>query len=820
MFLLCRVQRIVEDCLDEIVAQLGYEQLAKRGCQTSNITTMDADLKARLVTTEELSLAINLHLKKVDHRLPVIWWDRSCDIALLIGTFVHGLGNHDAMLNDAALPFSFRINKFAKADEACIAAQKLFDDATVAARKVFDESLEAFDLKEQKRNLAIISAAAANQAAREKEALALREGGAAADAVHSKMPGQVPNNRYEIVDGDDSHYVTLPRLQENLLQSVRNDKSSSEVKEESEVSMDVDGQENDATSQETSRGRRAQTRYVLSMPDARVLRCRLDVLIKEVERNLYEDDTTSMKLEEKLRFCKIWPCSKVVATNCEIRARALSVVSGKELEDLNDHPMGEYLGIGISGNQCAASHRTLDDGTDFSIGAASPDVAQVGCATSRYVRAIGVPMILTRFAISALIHADTGCVDHLLESERICNYSEDFVADDAQSDAEDDVKAETGNDSVKTEANGEDKNGKSSDEAGAAKPEAEAVTGNTKEETKSEQSVSMEVDENIEETAQVPKVFEENSKLRASICVVILHYGFFSTGGANARVSKPLWGSIREHCGEFEESEPPPLYNAERFQNLVREFGGGVDVPDKETIENYVESCLLPHCLRLCLMGNGPTITGVRGSNGEYETAYGTSLYPEHTENLQSPLPDPCLDLSEHSIEALGTAYAILRRVRLMRAAVSLANGKAPLSKIDKILRSSFMRKSMDGLPVWWCPWIHDAALLVHASTRGLYSILKDRKSEENTSPFSRKTIVQHMYATFLAENALPSSITEGSPPEDSTSWIELQASDFPTVNVLERRLAFLCARATEHLSGNERYDNLPMFDHGSWPRN
>lgn len=828
MFLLGRVQRIVEDCLDEIVAQLGYEQLAKRGCQTSNIATMDTDLKARLTSTEELSLAINLHLRKIDHALPVMWWDRSCDIALLIGSFVHGLGNYDAMLNDASLPFGFRINKFAKTDEACIAAQQMFDDAAVAARAVFDESLQAFDLKEQKRNLAIISAAAANETAREKDALALREGGAAADAVHSKMPEQVPNNRYEVVHGDDSHYVTLPRLQQRLRQSVRDDKSSVAVKEEGELPLDADDEEGDENSQEVARGRRAQARYALSMPDARVLDCRLKVLINQLERTMYEDGVTTTEVEEKALFSKIWPCSKVVATNCEVRSRAVSVVSGQELEDLIYHPIGEYLGIGISGHQCGASHRTLDDGTDFSTGAASPEVAHVAGATSRYVRAIGVPMNLTRFAISALIHADTGCVDQLLEFERISNHSENLDVLDEPGDAEAGVKTETGSDSIKAEDNGEGNNGEppngnnngTSPVTVGSKSTKDGVDGIGDEEKKSEPSPPTDVDEKIEEVALVPRVFEENAKLRANVCVAILHYGFYFTEEAHARVSKPLWDSTREHCGEFDQSEPPLLYNAESFRNLVQELGELQDVPDKETIEKYVESCLLPHCLRLCLMGNGPSLTDARGSNGEYETAYGTSLYPEHTENLQSPLPDPCLDLSEHSIESLGSAFAILRRARLMRAAVSIASGKAPMNKIDEILRSSFMRKSMDGLPVWWCPWIHDAALLVHASTRGLYSILKDRKSEALTSPFSRKTILQHMYATFLAENALPSSITEASPPEDSTAWIELQATDFPTVNVLERRLAFLCAKATEHLSGNDRYDNLPMFDHGSWPRN
>ena len=221
-------------------------------------------------------------------------------------------------------------------------------------------------------------------------------------------------------------------------------------------------------------------------------------------------------------------------------------------------------------------------------------------------------------------------------------------------------------------------------------------------------------------------------------------------------------------------------------------------------------------------MGNGPVLSEARGSSGKYTTAYGTSLYPEHTEHLQSPLPDPCLDLSDHSIQALGAASAILRRHRIMRAAMKLASGAAPLSQIDKILHSSFIRKSMEGLPVWWCPWIHDAALLVHASTRGLFSIVKDRKSEEcSSSPFSHKGIVKHIHSTFIAgDDGLPRSIVEQSSFEDSSTWVELQARDFPSMNVLERRLAFLCSQATEFLSEDEQYDNLPMFDHGSWPRN
>jgi hypothetical protein len=319
----------------------------------------------------------------------------------------------------------------------------------------------------------------------------------------------------------------------------------------------------------------------------------------------------------------------------------------------------------------------------------------------------------------------------------------------------------------------------------------------------------------------MPKAFEESAALRASVCVTVLLYGFPFMEDADLKVQKPLWCGIREQCGLFDDIPPNNLYGAERFRSLVELFAQSVEVPGVDIVKEYVETCLLPHCLRLCLMGNGASTRSARGSKGEYDTAFGTSVYPEHANELQSPLPDPCLPLGQQSLEAIANAHAILRRVRIMKSALDIARGKVSMDDLDEVLRSSYMRKSMEGLPVWWCPWIHDVALLVHASTRGLFSILKDRHSEEEGNvAFSKKTIAQHMYSTFVAEDNLPRSIVHESPPEDVTAWIELHAKEFPSANVLERRLAFLCAKATENVDGEVRYDNLPMFDHGAWPRN
>jgi hypothetical protein len=763
---------------------------------------MDADLKARLVSTEELSLAVNSHLRKVQYRAPVAWWDRSCDIALLIGTFVHGLGNYEAMQNDDALPFAFNIRTFAQSDQACAAAQKQFYCAAKAARSVFDSALEAAKIKDQLQIQAAVAAAAAASMEREKDALALREGGAAADAVISNMHEQPADKLYE-TDGDDSHFVTLLRLKSALCLSLRNDQATLSSEMDVDLPAEVTSKEGDKITEETSSRRRGGTQQPLAMPDARVLDYRLNVLLSEIECNAYPDEAAEMKIDKISHTPVVWPSSEIVSTNNKIRTRALSYVTGVATEDLGEH-ICEYMGIGINGTQCGSSHRSLDDSSDFSMGAASSDLAQVayGSDSPRYLRAIGVPMNLTRFALSALIHADDNCVESLLSDERIRNH----VDDEKSVDETAIIKKEGDETPATIKKEGEET-------PAAAESEKQEITETPNNAVKSEENKEL----------RIPKPFDENAVLRSSVCAVVLHYGFPFKSDPDSKVYKSLWSSIREQCGTFDDAPPDALFQPERFLSLVKGIAGDVDLPDFDTIKAYVESCLLPHCLRLCVMGNGPSLGNARGSKGEYETAYGISVYPEHTEDQQCLLPDPCLPLAEHSVEALATANAILRRTRLMRTALEIANGKLSLNELDEVLHSSFLRKSMEGLPVWWCPWIHDAALLVHASTRGLFSILKDRHSDENPPlAFCRKTILQHMYSTFVAdETNLPRSIVDESAPEDSQIWIEHQSKDFPSANVLERRLAFVCAKATEKLDDDEeRYANLPMFDHGAWPRN
>jgi len=988
IFTLGRLIRIIEDCLDEILTEIGYEQLAKRGCPTSNLGSLDVDLKIRVVSTEELLLIIGSKFKKVAPSPPAAWWDRSCDIALLIGTFVHGLGNYDAMVNDDSLPFASKIKHFARSDEACIGAQKRFSAAAKVSGEVFYQALEAAKAKDQLQIQAAVAAAAAASSEREKSALALREGGEAATTVDATVHDTPADKLYDTKD-DDSHFITLHRLKKSIVNTVRSDipESDSELLSNQPASSDA----NDATEEKTWR-RKASTLYPLCMPDGRVLDHRLIRTLSEIERHMYPDEDSPEMDADAERNTSLWPCTEAVSTNRAMK----QVFSSRVFGPVECDNTFEGLGIGLHGIQSGSTHRTLDDGSDFVIGSANHDLSQIayGPDAPRFLRAIGVPMNITRYAVAALMYADDDCLEamlalekdrnatrlrlkpetsmrtdlerknvpleasssktvidsnlgdssilvkkedssilvkkedssipvkkegeieqmstdrqtHLVPEENVSSFSsamdsqaplqqrvdsdhksvsigipenppninsQDMDVDPQQGDghvpidSEDKGPIDRGEQARQEHSTKEEVDADRMEMEGTATPVSSDKVGDVAQEPVEPVSSSHIVSSSGQATQQqspiassseskhsepvlekasqvkvegkpdqihlmteplnssgshlsVPMVFLDNPTLRAGVCGTLLYYGCPLKGGQEeVQISNDLVDEGMTRSFQF---------NSERFMEIVKEVSQGSTVlPSFHEIEEYIFGWLLPHCLRLCLMGNGPTLENARGSRGEYETALGITLYPEPKANLQCLLPDPCLALEEHSMEAIASAYAILRRHHLMRCAMQLATGKVvPVEKIHEVLRSSFMGKSMSGLPIWWCPWIHDAALLAHAASRGLFAIFQDRYdavgiSCPSSNPLSHDGIMQHLQTHFISSNP---SLTSNASVEDIRNWMDHQAKHFPSPRVLERRLACLCAKLTEHFLDDTsikdgcRYDNLPMFDHGAWPRN
>jgi len=807
IYMSSRVERVIGDCVNGIIAELGYEQLGQRGCNTSNLSSLDIDLKSRLLSTEEITVSINFLFKEVNHKAPATWWDRSCDIALILGTFQHGFGNYETMLNDESLPFAYKIRNFRKHDISCCEAQKLFTNVTSAAKKVFDDALDASKLKAQKEVQKAVAAAAAAAANREKEAAALREGGVAADVVMSSMGDQPLDHLYEIKEGRNDHFITLSRIKKAVDSAIRNDASISAINARVEMIHDSSKLplKQETKLAEESKGRRKRNTFrTLPMPDARILDFRLKLLLAEIDKHHF-DCSEDTSLESFVTSPKFWKASDTVSINQSMRDFSLRFALGcTDKYSLNQ--VTEYAGIGLNGTQCGVTHRSLDDRTDFSIGAASPELYQVahGPESPRYLRALGVPMTFGRFGLVSLAYVDEKCLDYMLLNETRVNQSsgKETEAKNVQINA---ITDSTNLDDTVSSGNS-------------------ILEGSI-----SEVEPRLPVERNLKSRI-TPSTFQkqrkyfipfafEDVKLRAAVSAVLLYFGYPFVEDNDMTLCHDIWKFIGD-------TPPGELYHKTRFESLLQDLYGSNKIPGTDIIKEYIEKFFLPHCLKLCLYGNNATTRSSRGSKGEYETYEGTSCYPEPTEGLQSPLPDPCLQVNEQSIEAVGMASAIIRRVRLMQCILKISSGKIPSNNLRDVLNSQTMRKSLDGLPVWWCPLIHDTALLVHSGTRGLFSILKDResKSECDLGPgFTQASIKQHIRSTFFVEGdgMVPNVLVGSSAGDEISAWVERYAKEFPSMNVIERRLAFLCSELTKKMSdSNSRFFTLPMFDHGGWPRN
>ena len=124
------------------------------------MSALDVDLKAQHISTEELLYAPGICIQSnietsqdpfgiSQFSVIASCWDRSCGLAIIVGTFIHGLGNYDAMLNDKEIHFGRRIAQFIISDSGYSQVFRSFIVATREARKVFDDTLSVAKCKAQ-----------------------------------------------------------------------------------------------------------------------------------------------------------------------------------------------------------------------------------------------------------------------------------------------------------------------------------------------------------------------------------------------------------------------------------------------------------------------------------------------------------------------------------------------------------------------------------------------------------------------------------------------------------------------------------------------
>ncbi|RLN74945.1 hypothetical protein BBJ28_00017162, partial [Nothophytophthora sp. Chile5] len=144
-----------------------------------------------------------------------------------------------------------------------------------------------------------------------------------------------------------------------------------------------------------------------------------------------------------------------------------------------------------------------------------------------------------------------------------------------------------------------------------------------------------------------------------------------------------------------------------------------------------------------------------------------------------------------HGLKARNTAWITLRRTQLLEDVLDILSTKR--DTLEAFLRSG-SQDLVAGMPVWWCPWIHDLGLFFGMARYGVYGweqLLLDRQL-----PFRRQAREHHIRVVFL----------EGTPTFrplyrhhfDSAAamnaWFARVMDEFPSLAMLERKMEAMCA--------------------------
>ena len=627
-------------------SDLGQEELGKRGCSTKDLSTLDVDLKARHVTTEELSHAIGRQLegnwmnKQLAASRPAPWWDRACDLGLLIGTFTYGLHSYRAMQNDNDLPFQKKVCGATKDDYSCSQAYQTFSCATKAARNTFDKALSVSQAKHAADEGIVL-----NPLANER-----------VDQPSVQEPSKLPptyDSMGDVIKSEenlqskahiDDGVVTISCLSRNIHQAV--DERIRTIREESAN----ESAKNNTTPHE-----------IRPMPDSRCLDTRVLKLIDLIE-------STDPK--------------KSLACRTEMTIQNSAGLKKQAVKKRLCHYLGipergeELLRVPFGCNASTVNRNILDGTSSYLLGAASENLAVISTPheSLKYKRGPGVPSVLTRYGMIALLYTDTSMFKKFLdiEEEMLKEKERDVQIVDSAVIRNDDAHVDS----------------------------TKMAHGKLR-------SSYMKC---------VPPTLMNDAVQRTGLCGALLCCGY-SLPTETTSPTVPI-GTLKELC-HFDSFSFFSITNLLEVASQI--IGSNVSFSEEGAIL-YIKKVLIPHCTRACLMS----------SDSSSDETRVPPLIKTSIDNVQENtyLPDPFLPLSQQSGEAIRNASALLRRMKMATTIQFLLGegGAIKLPDLLDFLKSPKMRNYTDGVPLWWCPWIHDLALLAHGARFGLLSIVRHRQ--------------------------------------------------------------------------------------------
>ena len=120
--------------------------------------------------------------------------------------------------------------------------------------------------------------------------------------------------------------------------------------------------------------------------------------------------------------------------------------------------------------------------------------------------------------------------------------------------------------------------------------------------------------------------------------------------------------------------------------------------------------------------------------------------------------------------------------------------------------------RDVEGMPVWWCPWIHDVTLLAGVGSRGLSFGTSNHLRDSQPSATAENPLGIPAVEKLLERVFLRGRNTAGSSggaaladrvfasPQEAFGWVKQTAAQYPTAEALEDRVERIVMDLTEHL--------------------
>jgi hypothetical protein len=196
-------------------------------------------------------------------------------------------------------------------------------------------------------------------------------------------------------------------------------------------------------------------------------------------------------------------------------------------------------------------------------------------------------------------------------------------------------------------------------------------------------------------------------------------------------------------------------------------------------IEYYFTKVWLPFCQKLMISQQIPAVP---------------------SPSLDKTIPSPFVAPNDHNMIARGLCQLSLLRQQTMYAINYILTNH--FKSLLDYLRDNRGR-SVDNMPVWWCPWIHDLALLLGILKHGYLATEKIFADPE--LPFHREYLINFVRKVFLlgTDRVPPVGKYDLRHSEEAERFVLVSASHYPDTKELEVRIFRIVEELTSHLSAD-----------------